>query len=131
MKISSYRDFVQVLKTQELNENLVSQLTNGLYGWPLFQDVFAVSALDGNGVGELKEFILSQGKANRQWLYHPQLRTTLPPQDLVVDIIKSKCLEVMIGPHPYKLKPKISHWKVENDVLRLNVQVSQYNLSII
>ena len=63
------------------------------------------------------------GKANRQWLYHPQLRTTLPPQDLVIDIVKSKCLEVMIGPHPYRLKPKISYWKVENDVLRLNVQV--------
>ena len=66
---------------------------------------------------------LTLGKANRQWLYHPQLRTTLPPQDLVIDIVKSKCLEVMIGPHPYKVKPKISFWKVENDVLRLNVQV--------
>ena len=61
MKITSYQDFVQVVKTQELNENLVSQLTNGLFGWPLFQDVFAVSALDGSGVNELREFILSQG----------------------------------------------------------------------
>ena len=68
MKISSYRDFVQVVKTQELNENLVSQLTNGLFGWPLFQDVFAVSALDGSGISELREFILSQGKVSASLL---------------------------------------------------------------
>ena len=128
MKITSYEDFVQILKTHQLNDTVVTQLTNGLVGWPIFKEVFAVSALNGGGVSELKNYILSSAKKG-QWKYHPQLRTDKSPTDLVTDIIKSKCLEVMTDNTsipknlPYIIEPKISAWKVENGVLRLHVQV--------
>ena len=125
MKITSYEDFVQILKTHQLNDTVVTQLTNGLVGWPIFKEVFAVSALNGGGVSELKNYILSSAKKG-QWKYHPQLRTDISPPDLVKDIIKSKCLEVMTDGMvhiSYKIEPKILAWKVENGVLRLNVQV--------
>ena len=125
MKITSYEDFVQILKTHQLNDTVVTQLTNGLVGWPIFKEVFAVSALNGGGISELKNYILSSAKKG-QWKYHPQLRTDISPPDLVKDIIKSKCLEVITdkGALPYKIEPKISAWKIENGVLRLNVQVN-------
>ena len=107
MKITSYEDFVQILKTHQLNDTVVTQLTNGLVGWPIFKEVFAVSALNGGGVSELKNYILSSAKKG-QWKYHPQLRTDISPPDFVKDIIKSKCLEVMTD--AYKIEPKILAW---------------------
>ena len=40
----------------------------------------------------------------------------------MINIVKSKCLEVFKGNIGYNLKPKIGEWKVENSVLRLNIQ---------
>lgn len=56
------------------------------------------------------------------WLFHPEIKSTQNPVEFVTDILKSKCLEVLRGPLPYQLKPKIAEWKIENGVLRLNVQ---------
>ena len=78
------------------------------------------------------------------WLYHPKIKIDLSPQELVISVIKSKCLEVFKvlcilfinfasksvlteywlfqGDIGYNLKPQIGEWKVENGVLRLNIQ---------
>ena len=110
------------MKTNTINEHLVTQLTNGLVGWPLFKEVFSVSAINGWGVEEVKEYLKSKAK-DGQWEYHPNLRTNVSPHHLVCDVIKSKCLEVLSGPVSYGIKPEINSWIVENGVLRLNVLV--------
>ena len=99
----------------------MSQLTSGLAGWPGFNEVFAVSALEGNGIAELKTYLISQAKKS-DWIFNPKLKTDLSPPELVINIVKSKCLEVYPGSYPYQLKPQIGEWKVENGVLRLNIQ---------
>ena len=82
VNIESYADFLNVLKSKELNEKLVTSLTNGLAGWPNFDEVFAVSALEGKGIEELKSYIFAQAKEGH-WQYHPQIRSNLSPPDLV------------------------------------------------
>lgn len=143
VKIESYTDFLNILKSKELNESLVSRLTNGLCGWPNFDEVFAVSALEARGIEELKSYIFAQAKEGH-WLYHPQIQSNLSPPDLVswqiereiqslnvlgislqvIEVVKSKFLEVLSGALPYKIKPEIASWVVENEVVRINIQVN-------
>ena len=96
VKIESYADFLKVLKSKELNENLVSRLTNGLCGWPNFDEVFAVSALEGRGIEELKSYIFAQAKEGH-WLYHPQIRSNLSPPDLVSERSRKKSNSVQVS----------------------------------
>ena len=82
IRIESYDDFLNILKSEKLHENLVTRLTNGLCGWPKFDEVFAVSALEGRGIQELKSYIFEQAKEGR-WEYHPDIRSSLSPPELV------------------------------------------------
>lgn len=83
IKITSYDDFLQILRTEKLNHALVTQLTNGLVGWPGFKEVFAVSALHGNGVDDLRNYLLSLAK-DSPWAFHPRLLTDVSPPDFVI-----------------------------------------------
>lgn len=121
LKITNYNDFFHILKNNRIDDRIVSQLTNGLVGWPGFDEVFAVSALENKGVDDLRKYLFGQAK-DSSWLYHPKIKTELSPQELVLSVIKSKCLEVFQGDVGYNLKPQIGEWKVENGVLRLNIQ---------
>ena len=42
----------------------------------------------------------------------------------VIEVVKSKFLEVLSGALPYKIKPEIASWVVENEVVRINIQVN-------
>ena len=100
VKISSYADFFQCLESSPfIDDNLVSQLTNGLAGWPGFSEVFAISALQGKGISELRTYLLSQAKKG-PWLHNPKIKTDLSPPQHVINIVKSKCLEIYEG-HNY------------------------------
>jgi len=121
LKITNYTDFFRALESNRIDDKLVTQLTNGLVGWPGFNEVFAVSALENKGVDDLRKYLFAQAK-DSSWLYHPKIKIELSPQELVLSVIKSKCLEVFQGDIGYNLKPQIGEWKVENGVLRLNIQ---------
>ena len=59
LKITSYKDFFHILKNNRIDDRLVTQLTNGLVGWPGFNEVFAVSALENKGtVSDLNNFFI-------------------------------------------------------------------------
>ena len=70
---------------------------------------------------DLRKYLFAQAKT-ASWLFHPKIKSELSPPDLVLNVIKSKCLEVFEGPIGYTISPKIGEWKVENEVLRLNIQ---------
>ena len=58
LKITNYKDFFHILKNRRTDDRLISQITNGLVGWPGFNEVFAVSALENKGtVSDLNKFI--------------------------------------------------------------------------
>jgi GTPase Era involved in 16S rRNA processing len=72
-------------------------------------------------VDDLRKYLFDQAKT-ASWLFHPKIKSDLSPPDLVLNVIKSKCLEVFEGSIGYTISPKIGEWKVENEVLRLNIQ---------
>lgn len=123
IRIRSYSDFLGVLKNNLLTDSLVTQLTNGLVGWPGFKEVFAVSALEGLGVEDLRKY-LCQLAYKAPWDFHPDLKTDVDPRQLVLRVVKSKLLEILPSDVPYAIEPVISSWLVKDGVLRLNVQIN-------
>ena len=65
LKITNYKDFFHILKNRRTDDRLISQITNGLVGWPGFNEVFAVSALENKGtVSNLKKLISTKYPKN-------------------------------------------------------------------
>ncbi|MPC43887.1 GTPase Era, mitochondrial [Portunus trituberculatus] len=54
-----------------LTEHQVQSFIKGRRSWPLFDDVFMISAQDGTGVDDLRDFLLSCAQP-RPWIFNPK-----------------------------------------------------------
>ena len=105
---------------RRLTEEDVSALTSGLVGWPGFRDVFSVSALTGEGVADLRQYLLDTA-APGKWRFPANMKFDEDPRDIVVKIIKSKLLEHLPNAVPYGLTPVISIWDVDPSWDKMNI----------
>ena len=103
-----------------LTEGDVASLTAGLVGWPGFSDVFTISALQGDGVEELREYLLQEARP-ADWQFAPQLQFDGDPRKLVVNLIKSKFLDNLPKTIPYELEPEIQIWEWNEEWKSLNI----------
>ena len=53
-EVEKFGDILEIARSERLSEERCSSLTAGLVGWPGFRDVFTVSALQGDGVEDLR-----------------------------------------------------------------------------
>ena len=129
--ISSYDDLLNFLreirgqKTAADYDAILNELTKGLVGWPGFQDVFTVSALYGDGIEDLRDYLLEKSKPSPGvWKYNQDLSTDKDPRELVINVLKSKFLDVLSFDVPYTIEPAIETWSVENGTLKLLLSVT-------
>ena len=80
-------------------------------GWKNFDRVFMVSALDGDGVDGLRDYLVSRA-VPRPWTYHPSLITPLPPSQIVYNAVREKLLEYLPQEIPYMMSLQIQAWDV-------------------
>ena len=79
--IESYNDLLEILQKIKGQEEAVyaktlEELTKGLVGWPGFEDVFTVSALHGDGIDDLRDYLLQRAKPSHgKWKYNQDLLT--------------------------------------------------------
>nr|XP_033778027.1 GTPase Era, mitochondrial [Geotrypetes seraphini] len=78
-------------------------------GWPLFQDVFMLSAVSGEEVHTLKKYLLTLARP-RPWEYHSEVLTTQSPQDICDNIIREKLLEYLPQEVPYSVVQDTILW---------------------
>lgn len=76
-------------------------------GWPHFDEVFMVSALTGDGIEPLKQYLISQSLAG-PWKYHSSVVSDVTPKEFVVNAVRSKLLDHLKQEIPYQLKIKVS-----------------------
>uniref|UniRef100_A0A915J8W4 G domain-containing protein n=1 Tax=Romanomermis culicivorax TaxID=13658 RepID=A0A915J8W4_ROMCU len=95
----------------------------GQTGWPNFQAVFSVSALNGSGVDRLKNFLLERAE-NRRWRFHSSIVSPLSTLALVKENVRAKVMEKVPFDLPYKLDYKIISWEVnEFDTLCILMEI--------
>uniref|UniRef100_A0A914XB43 Uncharacterized protein n=2 Tax=Plectus sambesii TaxID=2011161 RepID=A0A914XB43_9BILA len=92
-------------------------------GWEHFEAVFYTSALTGEGVDDLKEYLIDRAP-NGDWRYHSSVMTTKSPQQLCIDCLRGKLLDHLPHNVPYQLDIKVSFWQVdEHDLLKIVLDV--------
>ncbi len=80
-----------VMSDAELEECL-----SGVVGWPGFGDVFTVSATEGGGVDELRDYLVGAAR-ERRWDYSGDIRTPEDPRKIVLGTVRAKLMEATPG----------------------------------
>ncbi|KAL8583036.1 hypothetical protein ACOMHN_051200 [Nucella lapillus] len=86
----------------------------GLRGWPLFGRVFMVSALSGDGVEDVKDYLVARA-VRGDWDYHSSLVTCQDPRDLLLQCVREKLLEHLRNEVPYSISLDTVLWEVDED----------------
>uniref|UniRef100_A0A452IW91 Era-type G domain-containing protein n=1 Tax=Gopherus agassizii TaxID=38772 RepID=A0A452IW91_9SAUR len=120
---------VDLLKRKALLLDLVTELTEGVVngkklkvkstserdlknkkGWPHFQEIFMLAAVNGEAVETLKKYLLMQAKPGR-WEYHSRVLTSQSPQEICDNVIRGKLLEYLPQEVPYTVLQKTEMWE--------------------
>ncbi|XP_055346645.1 GTPase Era, mitochondrial-like [Paramacrobiotus metropolitanus] len=92
-------------------------------GWPKFKEVFMISALDGDGIEELKSYLMKTAHA-AEWRFNPELVSNQSPREIVLMAVREKLLEHLRFQLPYQVELFLKEWQVDDrGTLRLSVQV--------
>lgn len=103
----------------ELNK-VGSSLKENASGWPGFEAVYMISAIDGNGVDEIKDHLF-RSAVPRDWQYPSNKITNVSPKEMCHDAVFEQLLEHLPDNVPYQMKLKLSSWEEDPDNL-LRVQ---------
>ncbi|KAM4795105.1 GTPase Era, mitochondrial [Rhinophrynus dorsalis] len=79
-------------------------------GWPHFQEVFMLSAMNGEEMQTLKRYLLTLAKPG-EWEYHSDIVTTQSPQEICNNIIREKLLEYLPQEIPYSVTQVTELWE--------------------
>lgn len=80
--------------------------------WQKFSRVFMVSAITGDGVDDLRRYLLDKSRPGRCWKYNESTVTTQSPRTLVKEIVKEKLLDHCPQEVPYETSLSIQTWTV-------------------
>ncbi|KAM7069459.1 GTPase Era, mitochondrial isoform 2-T2 [Molossus nigricans] len=75
-------------------------------GWPHFQEVFMLSALNQEDVKTLKQYLLAQARPG-PWEFHSEVLTSQTPEEICANIIREKLLEHLPQEVPYNVQQRI------------------------
>ncbi|KFD58969.1 hypothetical protein M514_00132, partial [Trichuris suis] len=79
-------------------------------GWPYFDAVFMVSALNGDGINEVREYLFQVTRSG-SWSYHSSVVADEDIIFLACDIVRAKLLDHLPQEIPYRLKLSIIAWE--------------------
>jgi len=108
----------ETLKEEDLSDlSILRRLS-----WPYFSRVFMISALTGDGVDDLRNYLVQTAKPS-PWKYHKSIVTLQNPKEIAVSIIREKLLDQVKEEVPYSLELKVDLWEL-NDNGSLNIVVN-------
>lgn len=96
------------------DENQEEQEEEVPISWPHFSRVFMVSALTGEGVDDVKKYLLDAAKPG-DWKYPAEMMTTQKPEYMVLMTVREKLLDTLQRELPYVIRTKINSWSVNRE----------------
>ena len=88
-----------------------------------------VSALNGDGIDDLKQYLLNSAKPSA-FDVPSNVFSDEDPRETVRKIVKAKFLDILSTDIPYKINPMIQSWSMDNGVLRMVIQVCNKSPSL-
>ncbi|XP_031844297.2 GTPase Era, mitochondrial isoform X2 [Nomia melanderi] len=104
---------VDKLTNKKILLELVTQLQKNKY-IPKFDDIFMISALTGDGVDDLRNYLLDSAKKNK-WQYEQNLYTDQSPESIVKQTVRAKLLDLLPTDMPYVTEVDVQHYDVSKD----------------
>ncbi|XP_011058438.1 PREDICTED: GTPase Era, mitochondrial [Acromyrmex echinatior] len=99
---------VDRIKKKEILLDFVYTLTKSKKS-PDFCDVFMISALTGDGVDDLRTYLLDSAKP-RAWEYEGHIYSDNTCQDIIWQTVRAKLLDILPNEVPYRLLVKLEHF---------------------
>ncbi|XP_028045451.1 GTPase Era, mitochondrial [Monomorium pharaonis] len=99
---------VDRLKKKEILLDFVNTLTTSKKS-PDFYDVFMISALTGDGVNDLRTYLLDTAKP-RAWEYEGHIYTDNTCEDIIRLTVRAKLMDILPNEIPYRLQVKLEHF---------------------
>lgn len=81
------------------------------FGWPAFRAVFTISAQQGAGVEQLRNYLAQQARSG-DWIYHSTVVSPASTLQLVKENVRATMMELVPYDLPYRLEYKIVSWEV-------------------
>lgn len=91
-----------------------------LVGWSYFSAIFMASAITGDGLHGIMNFLLKQSKP-KTWEYSATDFTDERPEDLIVSSVRARLLDFLPQEIPYTLKSEIEYFAEEKGEFELKV----------
>lgn len=92
---------VDRLKKKDALLELTRLLTNKEY-YPKFNDIFMVSALVGDGIDDLRNYLLDSAK-EKDWVYEEGTYTDQPIEKLIQQIVRAQLMDILPHEMPYRV----------------------------
>ncbi|XP_026677151.1 GTPase Era, mitochondrial-like [Diaphorina citri] len=77
-------------------------------GYSNFNDIFMVSALEGTGIDDLRNFLLSQAKTS-PWLFSQEIFTDQDPVVIIEDTVRARMLNDLPQEVPYRAGVQVEY----------------------
>ncbi|CRL08391.1 CLUMA_CG021264, isoform A [Clunio marinus] len=91
-------------------------------GWPNFSGVFMVSALNGDGIQKVADFVEKQA-VEGAWEYRNNEVTDQKPTDVIVQFVRARLLDYLHQEIPYNLKLELEYFSDENHKIFASVNI--------
>ncbi|KAJ4437053.1 hypothetical protein ANN_17188, partial [Periplaneta americana] len=108
------------VKNQQLSELQVKRKVKTERGWSHFEEVFMVSALMGDGIKDVKDYLLHIAEPS-PWLFPASQFTDQPSETVVIDTVRAKLLDYLPQEVPYNLVTSMEYFETSEDGRFLNV----------
>nr|AEE62789.1 unknown [Dendroctonus ponderosae] len=79
--------------------------------WPYFKDIFMVSALTGDGLPEVKKYLVDKSKPG-EWLFPDNIWTDKSAEDIIQSSVQAKLLDFLPQEIPYSLTVEIEYFDI-------------------
>uniref|UniRef100_A0A674IU20 GTPase Era, mitochondrial n=1 Tax=Terrapene triunguis TaxID=2587831 RepID=A0A674IU20_9SAUR len=110
MRASNSDHMLEGTEKAQIANHQVSRDLKNKKGWPHFQEIFMLAAINGEAVETLKKYLLMQAKPGR-WEYHSRVLTSQSPQEICDNVIRGKLLEYLPQEVPYTVLQKTEMWE--------------------